>query len=232
MIKINAIYAHGGADTLVIPTFNIQEFYEHGVTSTVIQRTIADRLLEVVRQQRFLAESQKKPTNPLLPDWDTAFSSKTSDNIVPDEFRDFWQHMAEHPYFSYHQLIWGDFSKLNVMAHKYVRGCELKPHQDVHEGMHITNILYLTGDKFNLDDGGYLHCGKWRLDKNGWGEPETVRNTVKILPQHGTLVTICNMVPTFCHSVPTVNTDKERFSLICRMGYKENSDKNKLGALF
>lgn len=231
-IRVKSIYPHGGDDMLIIPKFNLQEFYEHGYTLTHIQKPIADRLLEVMRRQRFIPESQKKPTNPMLPDWDTAFSSKTSDNVAPPEFQEFWDQIAAHDYFSYFHLIWGEFSQKNIMAQKYLRGSVVPPHQDVHEGMHITNILYLSGDKFDLSDGGYLRCGKWQLDSAGWGKLETVRNNSKVLPQHGSLVTICNMVPTFCHSVETLASDKERYSLICRMGYKENAEKNKLGALF
>jgi Rps23 Pro-64 3,4-dihydroxylase Tpa1-like proline 4-hydroxylase len=213
--------------------FNIEEYFTKGFTVNYLDEIESDKLLNLVFQEKFNRESQLIDTNPLIPIWDTGYSNKTSDNIVPSEFLNFWKKLSQEPYFDYFNLIYGEFSQFNVMLHKYNQGTGLNWHQDVHEGVHITNVLYLTTQKvWNLDWGGHLELGKWNLDNNGWGIASSVIKTGEVLPVHGVLVSICNVVPIFCHKVNKLNADIERYSLICRFGYKENTDKNKIANLF
>jgi hypothetical protein len=214
-------------------TFDIQHYFEKGFTVNFLKEEESERLLEIIRQEKFNQESQLIETNPLIPIWDTGYSNKTSDNIVPSEFLNFWKKLAQEPYFDYFNLIYGDFSQFNVMLHKYEKDTGLNWHQDVHEGVHITNVLYLTDEKnWDLTWGGNLELGKWILDERGWGVIPSVVKTGEVLPNHGVLVSICNVVPLFCHKVNFLKQEKERYSLICRFGYKENTENNKISNLF
>lgn len=212
--------------------FDLEAYFTRGFTVTQVDLKICDLLLEHVKGETFREESKLKPTNPLLPAWDTGERKGTQHNHPPRYISDFWNKVALQDYYSYFHLIYGEFSQLNMMLQKYVKGTKIGWHQDVHEGVHITNVLYLSDDAFSEEDGGFLKLGTWSLDDRYWGIEESVQPLWNVAPAHGTLVSLCNVVPTFCHSVVEMLAEKSRYSLICRFGYEENVRKNKLAALF
>jgi len=212
--------------------FDLEHYFTLGYAVTQVDLTVCDELLAQVKKEPFREESKLLDTNPLIPAWDTGDHKGTWRNQPPKYIVDFWNKVAQNSYFAYFHLIYGEFSQKNMMVQKYVKGSKVPFHQDVHEGLHITNVLYLSDDEFSEDDGGDLRLGRWNLDERYWGKLDTVEKLARVEPTHGTLVSICNVIPTFCHSVSEVLTDKTRYSMICRMGYAENAEKNKLAALF
>jgi Rps23 Pro-64 3,4-dihydroxylase Tpa1-like proline 4-hydroxylase len=211
--------------------FDIEGYFTRGYTTTQVDLDVSDYLLECAKREHFREESKLSPTSPLLPPWDSLHRD-TKLNEPPPYISEFWNRIATHSYYEFFHQIYGEFSQLNMMLQKYVRGTKLGWHQDVHEGVHITNILYLSEHEFTESDGGYLRLGKWNLDEKYWGINDSVLEIDRVMPRHGTLVSICNLIPTFCHNVAQVVSDHERYSLICRFGYAENTSKNKISALF
>jgi hypothetical protein len=147
---------------------------------------------------------------------------------APQEIKKFWTDLAGSSGFNLFRLNYGDFSYLKMSAHKYEKNHELLWHHDFHEACPINNILYLSDSEVNYCDGSILRIGKWGIDRNGWGKSNDVEIIDEILPQHGTLVTLMNFNPIFCHSVTPFLKNYGRYSLICRMGYSENVDKSKI----
>jgi hypothetical protein len=213
-------------------TFNADHFFSQGWVATSVNQDVADRAIELVENQRFRKESKVHSTNPMLPEWDSADSKKTSDNKAPPELVALWDDLLQHPYFDYWRLVYGEFSQKTVLLHQHNQGVKLPFHNDVHEGLHVTNVLFLTRSSWMLEFGGNLEFGRWRLNQKWWGEEDSVIKTGEAVASHGVLVSICNVVPTFCHAVSEMKADLTRYSLISRCGYKENVDGNKLSVLF
>ena len=211
--------------------FDIEAYFTKGYTTTQVEAEVCDYLLQCVKRENFREESRLKPMNPLLPPWDS-YQKDTKLNEPPSYVSEFWNRIAQHEYYTYFHLIYGEFSQRNMMIQKYVRGTKLDWHQDVHEGVHITNVLYLADEPLAESEGGYLRLGKWNLDERYWGIEDSAVEVGRVAPAHGTLVSICNVIPTFCHSVAELVAEKTRYSMICRFGYTENTSKNKISALF
>lgn len=212
--------------------FNADHFFSKGWTATRVLPEIADRAIEIVEKQNFRLESKKKPTNPMLPEWDSPTSKKTSENLIPQELSSIWDGLLAHPYFDYWRLVYGEFSQKTVLLHKHTKGVMLPFHNDVHEGLHVTNILFLTRSDWKDEYGGNLLFGSWNLNQKWWGDEDSVVQTAEVVAHHGVLVSVCNVVPTFCHAVSASTSDLTRYSLIARCGYKENVAGNKLAVLF
>lgn len=195
---------------------NLQQFFEHGFAVTQLHPYIADNLLTYMRAQKW---REPEPytiglPSPDIVDW--------SNSTPPLMFEEFWRKLAEHSYFSYFAVYNGEFSKFKLSAHRWHAENGLGFHIDYHEALPINNILYLSGDTWSESHGGELQVGKWQVDRNGFGMQETVEVLASIPPIHGTLVTLFNGSPLFCHSVRPMTVKKEKYSFICRLGYQEN----------
>jgi hypothetical protein len=212
--------------------FDADHFFSKGWVKTRIEKNFADQILRIVENQNFREESKTKLTNPQIPDWDSATSKKTSDNQSPESLVSIWDSILKQSYFDYWRLLYGEFSQRSVLLHQHKKGVRLPFHNDVHEGLHLTNCLFLSHEKWNFFNGGNLVLGKWRLDKNWWGVEDSVFDAEEIVADHGVLVSICNVVPTFCHAVTPMTVDSTRYTLISRCGYIENLRGNKLSTLF
>lgn len=212
--------------------FNADHFFSQGWTATAVSADLAERALNLVERQLFRAESKIHSGNPMLPEWDSASSKKTSDNLAPHELANLWDEILVQPYFDYWRLVYGEFSQKTVLLHQHTKGVKLSFHNDVHEGLHLTNVLFLTRCNWKLEFGGNLQFGRWSLDKKWWGVDTSVVKTAEVIARHGVLVSICNVVPTFCHAVSEMSADLTRYSLISRCGYAENVRGNKLSVLF
>jgi len=212
--------------------FDADHFFSKGWTATRLKKSFADEFLKIAESQNFREESKTKKSNPQIPDWDSAFSKKTSDNKPPSEITSIWDSILSQPYFDYWRLLYGDFSQRTTLLHQHKQGVHLPFHNDVHEGLHVTNCLFLTSEKWISEYGGNLLCGSWKLDKTWWGIKDSIDRVQEIVAEHGVLVSICNVVPTFCHSVSPLVVEKTRYTLISRCGYVENIRGNKLSVLF
>jgi hypothetical protein len=147
---------------------------------------------------------------------------------VPNLIKNFWSGLAADSYFNLFRLNYGEFTHLKMSAHKYEKNHELLWHHDFHEACPINNILYLSDTEVLEDHGSLLKIGKWKIDRNGWGKSNEVEILDTVIPHHGTLVTLMNFNPTFCHSVTPFLENYGRYSLICRMGYMENIENSKI----
>jgi hypothetical protein len=212
--------------------FDADHFFSKGWVATRVSPDLADKALAFVEKQNFRVESALKSENPQIPDWDSPTSKKTSDNQAPLELIEFWNQLLEHQYFDFWRLIYGEFSQTTVLAHKHRKGVRLPFHNDVHEGLHVTNCLFLTHSNWTKEHGGNMEFGRWVLDSKWWGVENSVVKTGEVIAQHGVLVSICNVIPTFCHGISETLKDETRYTLISRCGYAENIRGNRLSVLF
>jgi hypothetical protein len=202
-------------------------FFNQGYVVNKINTTIADELLAFLKTEIFQDHSgvyvQNQP--PSIVSW------SYQENKTPPRINDFWKNLATSEFFDLFSVNYGDFSHLKMSAHRYSKNQTLLWHHDFHEALPINNILYLSDKEVTYDDGAVLEIGRWRPDRNGWGQQKEVKKIASILPQHATLVTLFNMNPTIVHSVTPLQTNYARFSLICRMGYSENIKSSKITSL-
>jgi hypothetical protein len=204
--------------------FDADTFFNQGFVINHIDLKKADSLLEVLKRQVFNSHSGVYQNNhpPQVVSW------SYHENQTPPSIFEFWSELAKSSFFDLFTLNYGDFSQLKMSAHKYLKNQTLLWHQDFHEALPINNVLYLADAPVKEEDGGLLEVGKWRVDRNGWGQQKEVSKIATVLPSHGTLVTMFNMNPTIVHAVTPMKGDYGRYSLICRMGYRENSETSKI----
>jgi len=206
---------------------NVDSLFNQGYAVNRIDLDVANILLDCLKSSVFENHggfhSDHQP--PTVVSW--AYQKEKTPTIICD----FWKNLARSPLFDLFTINYGDFSHLQISAHRYLKNQTLLWHHDFHEALPINNILYLADHNINPDDGGLLEIGKWKADRNGWGRQHEVTKTVTILPEHGTLVTLFNMNPSIVHSVTPLKKDYGRYSLICRMGYNENVSNSKITSL-
>lgn len=214
--------------------FDLERFWRDGYTVTKIDRDIADELLSGIEAQSYvdepdayeldnpasvsLAKSWEGIRHPQAPDWD----KKSPFNTGPDLFKEFWSEVAFSEYFEWFTQLYGNFTQQSVMVHKYMRNEGMGWHYDVPDATMALNILYLTRDTFTEEDGGYLGVGHCSVDSEGVPVADSVIEVERVLPNHGTLVTLNNMNPKILHRVQKLVAPKSRFSLVCQFGYIGN----------
>jgi len=196
---------------------DIQQLFTAGYAVCKIDTTLADYLLTRLQSEVFHPHtgtySGVQP--PEIVSW--------SNDAAPAWVREFWHSFAESEYLATLPLYWSKFSFFKMSAHRYQVSQGLGWHHDFHEATTLNHILYLSEDPlWHPSYGGTLKVGKWSVDHNAWGDPNSVHELAEILTVHGRCVTILNNNPVFCHSVTPLTRAYSRFSLICRMGYSEN----------
>lgn len=138
-------------------------------------------------------------------------------------FNSFWDQVAAQPYFNYFRNNFGPFSQLSKQMNFYSEPGEgLSWHNDYQDASFMINIITLTDDNFEEADGAFLEFGKATLGESNQFIPESIKPVGKVIPKHGTLVTINNMVPGFLHTVAALTQPKSRYSLICQFGFSSN----------
>jgi hypothetical protein len=214
--------------------FNLNNFFRDGFTFTKIDELEADQLLQAIKRDEYIEEedvySLDNPSSVALKDsWDgvihpkaPSWDKKSPFNSAPNLFHDFWKNLSESEYFSWFPKLYGSFTHRTIMAHKYNKDDGMGWHYDVTDATLLLNILYLTDDTWNLEDGGYLEVGHCNITGKGIPIKDTVESKIKILPNHGTLVTISNYNPSVLHKVEKLFSDKTRYALVCQLGYFNN----------
>lgn len=199
--------------------------FSRGYSVTQIDSEVADSLLAVLRNQTFNEHSGFYPDS--VPPQVVSWSNQQTK--APSPISDFWRRLATSQFFHIFTLNFGDFSFFKMSAHRYELNQTLLWHHDFHEAVPVNNILYLSESKvISEEDGGCLQIGKWSIDRNGWGQQSDAVLQTTIVPRHGTLVTLFNMNPSICHAVTPLKAPYGRYSLICRMGYRENYENSYL----
>ena len=214
--------------------FNLNNFFRDGFTVTKIDIEQADNLLSFIKRDNYideedvytldnpssmaLEESWKGVIHPKAPVWD----KKSPFNSAPETFQEFWKNLSESDYFSWFPKLYGSFTHRTIMAHKYTKNDGMGWHYDVTDATLLLNILYLSEDVWELKDGGYLEIGHCNVNGKGIPLKNTVESKIKVLPNHGTLVTISNYNPSVLHKVEKIFSSKTRYALVCQLGYFNN----------
>lgn len=216
---------------------NLQQFFTQGYATSTLSLALADELLARIRTQTF--KHPEKKSNKEHPNYHMdsglfycdcvteftlpkGYGANTPlmgmgfrEEDVP-YFNDIWMRIAGEPYFAYFRENFGSFTELSKQMNHHRKGEGLSWHTDHSDSTFLINIIFLTEDTFNREDGGTLDVG---IADAYHSEPILLES---IPPSHGLMVTINNMNPHFRHSVPILKTDKSRYSLISQFGYSLN----------
>jgi hypothetical protein len=184
---------------------DLNSFFKLGFCVTQINKIDADRMLEETKKLNFIYETKSEGY----------VKNQTCLNIHNQKIESFWQNCLNSTHF------FGNFSFKNIIAHRYKIGEAMEPHNDVLSRAFILNILYLTEHTFTQEDGGELIISQCNILPNA-KISSIPRMVTKILPNHGTLVTINNLNPCILHEVSLVKSDKIRIALSCQAGFLEN----------
>jgi len=207
--------------------FDINKFFKDGYTVTKIDSNIADYFLEVVKNQTYVEGDGYYASAgygaPLISKWESSYVVPSYNEEAPKIFKDFWNDLSTSPYFEWFTKNFGDFSQGSPMINKYLKNSGMVWHSDSYDSTFMTNILYLTSENFVESDGGYLGVGKCQLNNDGFLDENTITEIEKILPNHGVMVTVNNIDLTTLHRVEELHNKKERYSLLCHLGYVDQT---------
>jgi hypothetical protein len=217
-----------------VNSFDLNSFFKNGFSITHLSKETADRLRTVIDEEVFEDEEDiygldnpssvvfehtwKGLKHPQAPQWD----KKSPFNKVPPELYDFWVETAKSSYFKWFTDLYGDFTHLTVMVHRYVRGDGMGFHNDTSDATWLLNLIYLTDEPFVIEDGGYLGLGRCVVDANCIPIRGTESEIIKIVPEHGLMVTLNNRDPSLLHRVEKLISGKVRRVAVCQMGYIES----------
>jgi hypothetical protein len=204
----------------------LRDLFTKGFAVTSLPKECADRMLEIVESQSFASVTGVYDQQPTVTETEFNFPEvwthrgkavqafDLSDS--PKELEQIWQGIgAKH--LSPFQEIMGKFDQTCMLAHRFSVGQEIGFHSDTTEATFFGMIAYLGDTGFSEGDGGYLRLGRAHLDPNG--ALSNVTEIAKVMPNHGTLVIVSNIDPTFVHAVEPLRNKKKRFTQACRFGY-------------
>jgi len=224
---------------------DINRFFKVGYTSTQIDKSIADKLLAVIKTHNFvnpevtqgredsfynvetqIFHSTAIPRSTVLegdesvsPLMGEGFKTKEDWQLVAD----FWnQLLNQHTYFEWFRKNFGNFTQISKQACAYPVNSGFSFHSHTRDTVFLINVLYLGDGDFTADDGGYIEFGKCNFDNEGTPDFESLDYRGKVLPNHGTLATFCNLDPGFMHAVHRLYRQKTRYSLIAQCGFSEH----------
>jgi hypothetical protein len=186
---------------------DIKKFFSEGYTVAAVDQAFADDLLQNIRLKDFSCSVQERAgwKDPKVAHWEHG---------NPSIFHLYWSYLSSSSYFTFFHRHFGTFSQGLPMSNRFSSGEGMAWHGDYYDGSFMTTMLYLSGDSYTEEDGGYLSLGM-RLSFDS----EEVFEIDKVLPNHGTLVVVNNLNPMFQHKVTPLVSNKERFTVMCHFGF-------------
>jgi hypothetical protein len=207
--------------------FDINGFFRRGFTVTEIEKEAADFYLAEVEKQPFVEGDHFYASEnfgaPLISKWESTHIVPSHNREAPSVFKKFWDDLSGHSYFEWFTKNFGPFSQGSPMINQYRKNDGMVWHTDSYDATFMTNILYLSRDNLSLEDGGYLSVGRCSLNEHGVVDKDTIIHYADILPNHGVLVTVNNIDHTTLHRVAPMAVSKQRISLLCHLGYAEQT---------
>lgn len=214
--------------------FDLNTFFRDGYSITRLGKPTADRLLQIMDRQEYTDEDEPygldNPSSiafshtwgdmqhPKAPSWD----KKEAFNQAPLELQEFWNEAAKSDYFKWFTDLYGDFTHLTIMAHRYTKGDGMGFHHDVLDATWLLNLIYLVDEPFDEEDGGYLGVGRCIVNPDCVPIKGTETEILKVIPTHGLMLTLNNRNPSVLHRVQKMVSDKVRRVIVCQMGYIES----------
>jgi hypothetical protein len=219
----------------------LKELFSHGFVVSSLSKKTADRMLEIIENQNFLSiqgadvyqqHREFKDRHLSFPEiWSNQGRAVQAfdDWDYPQELKDIWQDL-KFKYLSGFEGLVGNFDHTCMLAHRFSEGQQIGYHSDTIEATFFGLIAYLGDSDFTENDGGYLRLGRASLDSQGkiltgsslqkWLNADgNIIEFGKVFPNHGTLVILSNIDPTFVHAVEPLRTQKRRFTHACRFGF-------------
>jgi hypothetical protein len=206
----------------------INDLFSKGFFVTRLPVEVADAMLEIVERQDFVSitgESVYTETNTFL-DKSLAYPEIWSykgkpvqafdESPYPAELVDIW-HKIRVGILSPFESIMGSFDHVCMLAHRFSTGQQIGFHSDTTEASFFGLIAYLGDSGFTEEDGGFLRLGRAAVNRSG--VIERVYETGRVYPNHGNLVVVSNIDPTFVHAVEPLKRPKKRLTQACRFGY-------------
>jgi len=213
----------------------LKDLFTRGFAVSSLPIEIADRMLGIIESQKFLSiqgvdvykqHTEFKDRHLSFPEiWSNQGKAVQAfdDWNYPQELKDIWDFLRK-KYLSGFETMMGSFDHSCMLAHRFSEGQQIGFHSDTIEATFFGLVAYLGESDFTEDDGGYLRLGRARLDSQGkvlnWLKNEgNIVEISRILPNHGTLVILSNIDPTFVHAVEPLKIKKKRFTHACRFGF-------------
>lgn len=133
-----------------------------------------------------------------------------SDLFPSDDLSSYWDELSKTRYYACVTLFWGDFSRLKYKFFRVPASESTRWAHDLFEPYPIKNMLFFGK--------GSVSFGKRSVDCYGWANSLTDTITTEEVSS-GSVVTVCNSVPIFCHSI---RAETDLYVSVCYMGWMEN----------
>lgn len=206
---------------------NVGDLFKRGFSVDHIEQERAVSILSELEKQTYVSSQDYRDPNlsaPMIADWDAINDREVIQvHNAPEPIRLVWELLGNSEQFRWFTDNFGKFSQGSVIVNKYRAGDAMGWHYDVPDSTLLQVLVYLGDADFTTEDGGELQVGKCVVNERGIPLKDSIIPLESVLPNLGTVVTILNTNPTLLHRVLPLKNPKNRFTLVCRYGYLENT---------
>lgn len=208
-------------------TLDLNYLYANGYFKSEIDEASADLMLNHIKEEQWI-EDQEASAIVLNPGWDQGKSVETKN--VPAFYQNFLERFRQTEFLKKYEELYGVFTASSTALHKSPRTYINRWHGHFMDGYHIHLLFHFSPDKRDIEDGGFIEFGlaldsaDFHVDfeKYNQKDPKNVFRTGSYISHHGQFEVLLNSHPMYRHQVTEVLTDKDRYTLMYFLGYKDN----------
>lgn len=212
---------------IINDSINLNFLYANGFHRSQIPLSEADALLTYIQQEQWVEDVEASAII-LNAAWDNGKS--VEGKSIPDFYHQFLQKFLKSGYLKNYLDLYGNFTAYSAALHKSPKGYINRWHGHFMDGYHIHLLFHLTPHTREYDDGGLIEFGlaldsaDFQVDFENYNQhlPKNVFETGSFISHHGQFEVLLNTHPMYRHQVTEVTTDKDRFTLMFFLGYKDN----------
>jgi hypothetical protein len=202
---------------------SLSDFFQKGFYTAKLDDESCGELLRIVRATQFIESQDYRDVGykaPLIAEWDDVNGPIIAAHNCDKNLRSYWHHAKQ--FVAPLENLLGNFDSGSVLVNKFPSGHGMNWHSDTVDTTFVQMLVYLSRDRFSVEDGGYLQISTCQVNNRGLVENQA-EGPSYILPNNGTVVVMNNLLPTMVHRVEPLSCNKERVTVVFRYGYMTNT---------
>ena len=206
---------------------NLNFLYANGFFRSEIPKSEADLVLNYIQQETWV-EDEEASAVIFNASWDNGKS--VEEKAIPAFYHQFLEKFLKSGFLKNYQDLYGQFTSHSAALHRSPKCYINRWHGHFMDGYHLHLLFHLTPDKRTYEDGGLIEFGialdssDFQVDFENYNQksPKNVFETGSFISHHGQFEVLLNTHPMYRHQVTEVVTDKDRYTLMYFLGYKDN----------
>lgn len=203
---------------------SLRNFFRNGFYIERLDRGVCDSLLSVARSTHYIKTEDYRDVGykpPLIAEWDDLSEPIIAAHNCDNRLRVYWDTFRV--FLSPLEALYGAFDTGSALINNFPSGHGMNWHSDTVDTTFIQMLVYLSGDTFTKEDGGYLQVSQGKVNSEGVIDRNGLEPVAEIMPNNGTVVVMNNLMPTMVHRVEPLSAQKERITIVFRYGFMTNT---------